>query len=74
MKSILKQIFSSDQALSSKRIFGGIGFICSIIMIWTKVANENVPYLLYVSVSLIGLESVTQIFKKENNNQQGGVQ
>ena len=67
MKKILAQIFSSDQALSSKRLFGGVGFICAIIMIWTNIASDNVPYLLYVSASLLGLDSITQIFKKEKH-------
>ena len=69
MKKILTQIFSSDQALSSKRIFGGIGYISAIVMIWTKVQSDNVPYLLYVSASLLGLETITQIFNKSKNQQ-----
>ena len=74
MKKILTQIFSADQALSSKRIFGAIGFIGAIVIIFMK-KPEYVDYLLYTSASLLGLETIAQAFKKnDNNNQQGGMQ
>jgi formate/nitrite transporter FocA (FNT family) len=49
---------------SSKRLFGAIGFITAIIYIavW---GHELIETLLYVSAALLGLESITQIFKKK---------
>jgi formate/nitrite transporter FocA (FNT family) len=49
---------------SSKRLFGAIGFITAIIYIaiWGRDLIET---LLYVSAALLGLESITQIFKKK---------
>ena len=48
---------------SSKRLFGAIGFICSIVFIaiWSHSLFEE---LLYVSVGLLGLETITKVFKK----------
>jgi hypothetical protein len=68
IKAILKSIFSSDQSLSSKRVFGAIGFIASVIIIWTK-QPEFVDFLLTVSASLLGLETITKICKKNESNQ-----
>lgn len=49
---------------SSKRLFGAIGFICSIIFIaiWSHSLFQE---LLYTSVALLGLETLTNIFKKK---------
>lgn len=58
------QALRSNTDESSKRLFGAIGFICAIVFIaiWShSLFNE----LLYVSVALLGLESVTNIFKKK---------
>jgi cobalamin biosynthesis protein CobD/CbiB len=54
----------SDKSESSKRLFGAIGFICSIVFIaiWShSLFNE----LLYISVALLGLGSITNMFKKK---------
>jgi cobalamin biosynthesis protein CobD/CbiB len=58
------QALRSNTDESSKRLFGAIGFICSIIFIaiWSHALFNE---LLYVSVALLGLESVTNIFKKK---------
>jgi hypothetical protein len=69
IKEVLKSIFSSDQSLSSKRVFGAIGFIASVIIIWT-IKPEFVDYLLTVSASLLGLETITRIFKKNESNKE----
>lgn len=49
---------------SSKRLFGGIGFICAIVFmaIWT---HDLFQELLYVSAALLGLESITNMFKRK---------
>lgn len=64
MKDFFINIFSTNTKESSKRFFGGIGFICSIIFIalWDKQLIET---LLFVSASLVGLETLTNIFKRK---------
>lgn len=62
MKTFIKNIFLKDKPESSKRIFGAIGFICSIIFIaiWERdLTNE----LLYTSAALLGL-GILDRFKK----------
>jgi flagellar biogenesis protein FliO len=63
MKDFIKGIFSSGTPESSKRLFGALGFICAIIFIaiWKR---DLVETLLIVSASLLGLETLTNIFKK----------
>lgn len=58
------QALRSNTDESSKRLFGAIGFICSIVFIaiWSHALFNE---LLYVSVALLGLESFTNIFKKK---------
>jgi|WetSurMetagenome_2_1015567.scaffolds.fasta_scaffold1250476_2 hypothetical protein len=60
-------MYSSDSGVSSKRIFGSIGFICTIIIIWTK-KPEYVPELLYTSAALLGLETIFNAVKSFSNN------
>lgn len=66
MKKFIKDMLSSDNGVSSKRVFGAIGFICSIIFIalW---ARELIEVLLITSASMIGLETITNIFKPKQN-------
>ncbi len=56
-------MLSKSTNVSSKRVNGTIGFICSIIFIaiW---ARTEIPTLLYVSALLLGLETVSGVFKK----------
>lgn len=62
MKKFLKDMFSSGDSVSAKRVFGGIGFVCSIafIAIWNR---DLIDMLLITSASLIGLQTVADIFK-----------
>ncbi len=66
MIDFIKGIFSAGTPESSKRVFGAIGFICSIVFIaiWK---HELLETLLIVSASLLGLESLTSIFKNKSN-------
>jgi len=59
----MRNIYQSDQPESSKRFFGSIGFMASIIFIaiWSHSLIEQ---LLYVSATLLGLETITKAFKK----------
>jgi len=61
--NFLSNIFNADKPESSKRFFGSIGFISSIVFIglWE---HELIDELMYVSAMLIGLETVTKLFKK----------
>lgn len=56
-------IFSKSSDTSSKRVFGGIGFICSIVIIWLRMPDMT-NELLYVSASLLGLGILDKIAKK----------
>ena len=62
MKKFLKDMLSSESSVSSKRVLGSIGFICSIIFIaiWRI---DLVEMLTVTSASLVGLETITNIFK-----------
>ena len=66
-KKVLKQIFSDGQMLSSKRVFGAIGFIAFIVLILCKIDNETLRTLGIISASLLGLgtfENIVSSFKK----------
>lgn len=57
---------------SSKRIFGALGMtVCLILLIAGFILNKEIPdfaELVYVtSASLMGLDNVTDIFKKNVN-------
>ena len=61
MKKFIKDIFSSETGISSKRIFGAIGFLAAIVYIgiWQRDLTD---LLLITSASMIGLETITKIF------------
>ena len=68
-----KTIFQAHSGgFSSKRVFGALGMIiCLGLLIASFVINKPVPdfaELVYVtSASLLGLDNVTDIFKKSIN-------
>ena len=53
----LARLLDTKSPLSSKRFFGGIGFLAAIVFIaiWQ---HDLINELLYVSASLIGLDTV----------------
>lgn len=63
MINFIKGIFTTGSPESSKRVFGGIGFICAILFIalWNRQLTDT---LLFVSASLLGLETITNLWKK----------
>lgn len=67
----LKSLLSNDEAsCSSKRLFGGIGFLVSTgIVIYCTVVGKQAPdimeFYMICSVSLLGLDSITNIWKKK---------
>jgi len=69
----LKTIFFANSGgYSSKRISGILGWLVSlIIFIWAFFAAKEVPefgdLVIIMSSSLLGIDSVTQIFQKRIN-------
>jgi hypothetical protein len=59
----IKNIFLKDSPESSKRFFGGIGFISSIVFIGV-FDHSLISTLLYVSATLIGLGIVDGVVNK----------
>ena len=61
MKKFILDMLSNSQGVSSKRVLGLIGYVCSIIFIaiW---ARDLIDLLLITSASLVGLDTVTNIF------------
>ena len=68
-----KTIFQANSGgFSSKRVFGALGmFICLILLVAAFILEKPVPdfaELIYItSASLLGLDNVTDIFKKTVN-------
>jgi hypothetical protein len=61
--SFIHSMYSADSAVSSKRVFGSIGFIWACIII-TIHERQLTKELLVISAALLGLETLLQIFKK----------
>ena len=61
--SFIANSLRSTAPESSKRLFGALGFVVSMVYIavWEHSLIET---LLYVSAALLGLEAVTGIFNK----------
>ena len=58
----IKSVNAAGTADSAKRFYGGIGFcFCIGFAFFNQSLQEP---LMYLSVSLIGLETVSNIFKK----------
>lgn len=70
----LKSLLSNDEAsCSSKRLFGGIGFILtSGLVIYCTVTSKEAPNILETflicSCALLGLDTVTNIWKQRNKH------
>ena len=59
------QIFQDASGqLSSKRVFGGIGFLASLVMCFTGVDIEVIAIVIGTSAAMLGLDSVTDIWKR----------
>ena len=65
MKEFIKGIFTNGDPVSSKRVFGAIGFIAYIVLFYFDKPNTE---LLIASISLLVsdkfAETFTNIFKK----------
>lgn len=60
----MKELFSGKEKLSAKRVFGAIGFLSVIVFSFITMSLTLFEQLLYISASLIGLETITNAFKK----------
>jgi len=49
---------TSEGRLSSKRVFGGIGFLTSLVMCFTGVGVEIIALIVGTSAAMLGLDSV----------------
>lgn len=68
-KEFIIQSLSSDSSLSSKRVCGLLGWIicialCVYCVISLKEAPDVVDLLFICSTSLLGIDSITNIWKK----------
>jgi hypothetical protein len=64
----IRQIFEDVEGhLSSKRVFGSIGFISAIIMAFKGIPTDTIIAVLSPSALMIGLDSVTDIWKYREN-------
>ena len=65
MKEQLLQIFQDAAGyMSSKRVFGGIGFVIGLVMCFFKVDIAVISLVLGTSAAMLGLDSVTDIWKQ----------
>lgn len=72
--NIFKSLLSADRdSLSSKRLCGIIGWVtCSAVLIlctvWDRQAPDMVTTFIIASSALLGVDSVTDIWKDEKTN------
>lgn len=72
MKQFMKKMLSSDNSVSSKRVAGFLGWIvCLLLTIFCTIfsipAADIVEMLFICSTSLLGIDSITSIWKKNIN-------
>ena len=72
MKQFFKDMLSSESSVSSKRFCGFLGWIlCLVICGWCtwkqREAPEVIEILFICSTSLLGIDSITGIWKKTIN-------
>lgn len=61
-----KEIFVDYSGeVSSKRVFGGIGFLVSLVLCFTGVSIEILATVLGTSATMLGLDSVVDIWRKK---------
>lgn len=69
MKQVITSLLSAEKgSLSSKRLCGIIGWLCCaavLIMctIWDRQAPEMVNVIIYASTALLGVDTITDIWK-----------
>lgn len=73
IKEFLKLIVTAHSGISSKRVCGILGFLVIIfVIIFCTVSTIQAPAILETFIwavcMLLGIDSITGIFKKFNNN------
>ena len=74
MINSIKSLLSAEKgSLSSKRLCGILGWLaCAAVLImctiWDRQASEMVNIMLYTSTALLGVDSITSIWKSDNNS------
>jgi hypothetical protein len=65
MKKFIIDMLSSEGNVSSKRVLGAIGFLSAIVFIgiWS---HDLINLLLITSASLVGLQTITDIWKPKS--------
>lgn len=71
MKEFLKQVITAHSGISSKRVCGVIGFIIIVsILLYCTITSKQAPNMLepfiYAVCLLLGIDSVTGIWKNNN--------
>lgn len=74
--TFLKQVFTSHSGISSKRVCGVAGWFVAIgVLIYCTIATIQAPLMidtfLICVMALLGIDSVTGIWKKFNNGKEG---
>ncbi len=69
----IKSMCSTDTDISSKRVCGFIGWIiCMFVLIFCTIKNIEAPEIfdivIITSGSLLGLDTVTSIWKRNNSD------
>lgn len=71
---ILSILSNDSSSSSSKRLFGGIGYLISAgLVTYCTIAGKQAPDILELfiicSVSLLGIDSITNIWNKKKANE-----
>lgn len=74
IQTFLKQMITSHSGISSKRICGVIGFVVVLfVLIYCTIYNIQAPTMIdtfiYAICLLLGIDSVTGIWKNFGNNE-----
>lgn len=72
-KEFIKQVVTSHSGISSKRVCGVLGFIIiAFVTIFCTIngiqAPEMIETFIWAVCALLGIDSVTSIWKNINNN------
>ena len=78
-ESFIREVFSENGYGASKRVFGALGIIGALfVMVWLAVkeggtdsVKDIVETIIISSISLLGISSVTGIFKKGSSDNDG---
>lgn len=71
LKEFVIKLFTSQSGISSKRVFGSLGWlVCLFTGIYCTLLNQQAPIyldtLVIASTALLGVDSITGIWKKPN--------